>query len=91
MKTNVKRIIFRSSPIMNTKFFNSNGRFQILPAFKSLRKQNPTTNRSVSLIIEEEVKNAIEMQAKSRSIERRGSLKISDVKNNFKVDWLGWV
>ena len=75
---------------MNTKFFNSNGRFQILPAFKSLRKQNPTTNRSVSLIIEEEVKNAIEMQAKSRSIERRGSLKISDVKNNFKVDWLGW-
>jgi len=74
-----------SSPIMSTKFFNSNGRFQILPAFKSLRKPNPPTNRSVSLIIEEEVKNAIEMQAKSRSIERRGSLKIPDVKNNFEV------
>jgi len=74
-----------SSPIMSTKFFNSNGRFQILPAFKSLRKPNPPTNRSVSLMIEEEVKNAIEMQAKSRSIERRGSLKIPDVKNNFEV------
>ena len=54
-----------------------------MPALRSLRKSNPPKNRDVTLIIEEEVKNAIEMQAKSRSIERRGSFQNPDVKSPF--------
>eukprot|EP00092_Neocalanus_flemingeri_P095053 GFUD01120915.1.p1 GENE.GFUD01120915.1~~GFUD01120915.1.p1 ORF type:complete len:609 (+),score=97.80 GFUD01120915.1:35-1861(+) len=79
-----------SSPVLNSKFFDSNGRFKILPALRSLRKPNHQITKSksyrdVSLIIEEEVKNAIEMQAKSRGVERRGSFQNPEVKNAFDL------
>jgi len=60
-------------------------RFKVEPVYRSMRQLNPPKNRDVSLIIEEEVKNALEMQAKSRSIERRGSFQTPEMKNSFDL------
>jgi len=84
-KISEKTSSITSSPDIDSKFFKASGRFQILPALRSLRKANLPKNRDVSLIIEEEVKNAIEMQAKSRTIERRGSFQNPEVKNTMDV------
>ena len=75
------------SPDIDSKFFKTIDRFQVSRiALRNVRKSNPPRNRNVALIIEEEVKNAIEMQAKSRSIERRGSFQNPDFKNAFDFD-----
>lgn len=74
-----------SSPAIDSKFFHNMNRFKVTPAFRSMRQLNSPKNRDVSLIIEEEVKNAIEMQAKSRTIERRGSFQIPEMKNAFDL------
>ena len=50
-----------------------------------MRELNHPKNRDVSLLIEEEVKNALEMQAKRLSITRRGSFQTPDMKNSFDL------
>ena len=50
-----------------------------------MRQLNQPKNRDVSLLIEEEVKNALEMQAKRLSIKRRGSFQAPDMKNSFDL------
>jgi len=74
-----------SSPMIDSKFFKNVNRFKVAPAFRSMRQLNSPKNREVKLIIEEEVKNAIEMQAKSRILERRGSFQPPDMKDSFDL------
>jgi len=74
-----------STPVLDTKFFKNVNRFKVDPVFRSMRELNHPKNRDVSLLIEEEVKNALEMQAKRLSITRRGSFQTPDMKNSFDL------
>jgi len=58
-------------------------RFKVDPVFRSMRQLNQPKNRDVSLLIEEEVKNALEMQAKR--LTRRGSFQTPEMKNSFDL------
>jgi len=74
-----------SSPVIDSKFFKNVNRFKVSPAFRSMRQLNLPKNRDVALIIEEEVKNAMEMQAKNRFIERRGSFQSPSTKDSYDL------
>jgi len=74
-----------STPVLDSKFVKNVNRFKVDPVFRSMRQLNQPKNRDVSLLIEEEVKNALEMQAKRLSIKRRGSFQAPDMKNSFDL------
>ena len=81
----LQQYLCSSSPVIDSKFFKNVNRFKVSPAFRSMRQLNPPKNRDVALIIEEEVKNAMEMQAKNRFIERRGSFQSPSTKDSYDL------